>query len=801
MVNESEEIQFHYEPEKEFTLKGSINENKDFYNDSGDNLSDINNNKNKFENIKIIDNTQKNNYKFNNIDEKFKNNYILNNNNIHKIIQDNINENKSLINKGKNTKISNNNHFYSKINNYWAKREKINRIKMEKIKKEREQKLYGNLYKKPKINKHSQEIINRIKENLNSQFSEEEQLEDEINNNIPIKTEQRKIDFQNNNSYKNKNMKYINNNGNITTNSKTCKDFLIINSKDSYARLMKLKKDKKRGITPKAKNINLLSRKKNLNNYNNYKKENKINKILRINEIKNLKKINRLRKEQENERIQNLQNKENIEKIDLIENKTKAKEEISSLQINKDFILNQKKENNGNKGISIDLLNNNMKLISERIKLNRNNTLKSEPDFQNRNLKIESVREEDKMSNIMRQRKLLNEIYNNDKRIINHSYIQAFLTNETKKNEISNQRKIKKFYKNNQILTTKSFNDFNNLLFHRNLNIHKNINKKTKSKIHIINHFEDNKKSMNSKHYYTDNNIFHNNTFNNNRSLKYINLIQNKKLFKNNNQLQKFHKNMTYHTYNNENKENYKSFNNLNNMNIENYFNKFINRNNNDFNFLNKEKGYHAQNTFDESYQNNNLNKNTYINNVLQNKSIDDIFNELNNETLLKYRKENEQKLKELNQKIRNKRNLTKKLVNKINESNNYNKFDENIFRTINAQKIKNVLNSEGQKLENSLDYYNKELILNKKKRDFYLNEIYGSNSYNYKTNLIFKNNAIDNKNINNETNGINYNNNVINIYQYDDILNKKNIKMNKFDNEIVDNYIGPFKFQRNYKL
>ena len=167
----------------------------------------------------------------------------------------------------------------------------------------------------------------------------------------------------------------------------------------------------------------------------------------------------------------------------------------------------------------------------------------------------------------------------------------------------------------------------------------------------------------------------------------------------------------------------------------------------------------------------------------------------------MKYRKENEQKLKELNQKIRNKRNLTKKLVNKINESNNYNKFDENIFRTINAQKIKNVLNSEGQKLENSLDYYNKELILNKKKRDFYLNEIYGSNSYNYKTNLIFKNNAIDNKNINNETNGINYNNNVINIYQYDDILNKKNIKMNKFDNEIVDNYIGPFKFQRNYKL
>ena len=61
---------------------------------------------------------------------------------------------------------------------------------MQQIKKEREQKIYGELYPKPKISKNTKEIIQRLKER-NYELTEEDEYEEEINNNIPVKTKEK----------------------------------------------------------------------------------------------------------------------------------------------------------------------------------------------------------------------------------------------------------------------------------------------------------------------------------------------------------------------------------------------------------------------------------------------------------------------------------------------------------------------------------------------------------------------------------------------------------------------------------
>ena len=182
MVNELEEKEFPYYPSKNFTLKGSKNQFPSLQINKYNNLSEMNNNKVSFQNIHSY---------------IIKNNVKMNLNNYKKI-----NKKQKLINNNK----PNNIHIFSTINDYWEKREKENKIKMDIIKRERDEKKYGDIYPKPKINKNTEAIINRIKENINNKILEEEQIEDQINRNIPIRTEKRSTYFKNNyKTCKNKN--------------------------------------------------------------------------------------------------------------------------------------------------------------------------------------------------------------------------------------------------------------------------------------------------------------------------------------------------------------------------------------------------------------------------------------------------------------------------------------------------------------------------------------------------------------------------------------------------------------------
>ena len=153
-----------------------------------------------------------------------------------------------------------------------------------------------------------------------------------------------------------------------------------------------------------------------------------------------------------------------------------------------------------------------------------------------------------------------------------------------------------------------------------------------------------------------------------------------------------------------------------------------------------------------------NLNKSDkYQNILLQNESVNNIFNELDNDSLLKYREENAKKLYELNQKQYNKQNyLPNSLQNQVEESKNVgNQINNDIYRKINSQKLNTILNSEQQKIENNLEYYNKELKINQKKKELLLNKLFGSDytktrantNYDKDNDSNFINNVIDENN------------------------------------------------------
>jgi hypothetical protein len=150
-------------------------------------------------------------------------------------------------------------------------------------------------------------------------------------------------------------------------------------------------------------------------------------------------------------------------------------------------------------------------------------------------------------------------------------------------------------------------------------------------------------------------------------------------------------------------------------------------------------------------------NSDRYQNIILQNESINNIFNELDNDTLLKYREENAKKLYELNQKQYNKQNyMPISLQNQVEESKNVgNQINNDIYRKINSQKLNTILNSEQQKIENNLEYYNKELKINQKKKELLLNKLFGSDytktrantNYDKDNDSNFINNVIDENN------------------------------------------------------
>jgi hypothetical protein len=226
-----------------------------------------------------------------------------------------------------------------------------------------------------------------------------------------------------------------------------------------------------------------------------------------------------------------------------------------------------------------------------------------------------------------------------------------------------------------------------------------------------------------------------------------------------------------------------------------------------------------------------NLNKgDKYQNILLQNESVNNIFNELDNDSLLKYREENAKKLYELNQKQYNKQNyMPISLQNQVEESKNVgNQINNDIYRKINSQKLNTILNSEQQKIENNLEYYNKELKINQKKKELLLNKLFGSdyaktrvstnydkdNDSNFINNVIDENNSFGvNKYLVNDNNIRNYKikdsyekNRISNKYKFVynpyKVINGIKTEVEKeeiFNDENPPDIIGSFDFQRKH--
>ena len=709
--NELEEFEHPYELEYS-SLKSSKNESikVQHIKENNNNLLGINNNNNKYnyqnqnnENIINIPNDNNNIIKVlnnsNSLDNNInnENNYRLNDKvkkNIEKLL--NSNKHYNTINLNNKKKINPHNHpkqnninAYSSVNDYWEIREKKNRQKMAKIKKEREKKIYGELYPIPKINKNTQEIIERLRKREYDNIPLEDQEEEQVNNHIPKRTKQHNLfknDFFN---IKNK------------LNKSTPK----IRIKNNYDNSTKI--NIKRPKTPIPKTTKL--KKKKIKQKLNQKKEK-----LSAAEIKNLEKIMKLRKEEEDEKIKILEEKMKLENEYIREKIIEEDEENSPEKIEKnknvDNFTIDKKVNN--------YLNKSMNIISLRSK--------STKDWKNNN----------NINEIMTARKYLNDIYNRDKKIVNHSFIQLSSDNIIPKT--SNQKNIEIFYKNKseskirkeKPKTTPKINKSFNTINYYNQN-NSNIDNNNQSL------YDSKTKSLRYKHY-TEGGSYSYNLNNNNNS----NNMNNKNT--NNNFLEpdQINKNTLYFNPPKSQINTNNIINNNNNINVINNSIKEIQKNNNEPNLIyNKEYIYQnnqlnkIENELNEKSLLNqeilnkakNIENNTnseYENILLKNQSINNIFNEIDRETLLKYREENNQKLYELNQKKKNKTNIP---MYQFEESKDKaNQIDKDMYRKINMQKFKNIINGEQQKIENSLHYYNEELKINEKKKEILLNKMFG---------------------------------------------------------------------------
>ena len=702
----------------------------------------INNN---YDNYFMKTNNNDNNITFQMNNSKKSNNFVLDNH-IKKIIQETLNKNRFKNDKKKlNAK---NLYSFSPDNNYWERREIINKERFEKIKQEREQKMFGNVYPIPKINKNSKEIIRRLREKLNEKNVDEDQIEDQINRNIPIKTQQSHAYFRKDlnfsyidNKRSNNKLKY--NKRRLNTNNSN-KNNHLIDFKNSYVNLIKLKNNKKTK-TPKPKKsknktaINKIRNEKIQDSHNN-----------------NLEKIIRLRKCQNEERIRKFQENKKLIEASLNNN---------SLVIQK-FNLTSQIKNNKKLNISKGNLSNE----KENIKRNKNSYISN---------KIPSLTLEKDYSNLnnsKKQSKILNDITNT----------QSSTNYFNSKTDCYN--KIKEFYQKQ-----------NNKQIFSNLNKMPLPYKKVKKikKKRNCNLYNTNTRNMRYVHY-TENNYFLNKSnINNNPSLKYINSLIKDNSFNNNhsNQFYKVNNNSIYTNYSNSFLDNYQSIYGLNGT-IKNKINNFNNRY-----FIEKSKDnnyFYDKNYKTINYKKNQIN-NELGNNLIENKSNDNIYNRFNNESLNKFRYENQKNLNELNRNIskNNKKILPLSKQKQIEESKEYfnNNLNDIIFSRMDSKKVKNILYSQNKKIKNNLDFYNKEYEINQMKKKMLFEQTFG--------NLYFKNNLASNnsfsynnryliKNDNNNKNII-----VHNIkYNYGNNYQKENI----YEGENIDTF-GSFNFQRKYKF
>ena len=181
------------------------------------------------------------------------------------------------------------------------------------------------------------------------------------------------------------------------------------------------------------------------------------------------------------------------------------------------------------------------------------------------------------------------------------------------------------------------------------------------------------------------------------------------------------------------------------------------------------------------------VSKNEYINNK---------FNQLDKESLLKFREENLKKLEELRQKG-NKYDVNVNLKNMKEEEKN---IDNKINKKIYTMKYQSILGTTQQKIENNLELYNNELKMNNQKKKALLNKIYGND---YSKNILSE--EIDDSSI--------YNNEPlfeVDKYLIKDEQDKKENFTNKYFSSIINKeknnedseiIVGDFDFQRNHRF
>ena len=577
-----------------------------------------------------------------------------------KKLKDKVKKQNININKIAHRKNHNNINIYSKINNYWESRDKKNKLKMQQIKQEREQKIYGELSQKPKISKNSKIIIERLKER-SYELTEEDGYEDEINMNIPIRTREKNYFFKtvyysNKNKLKNRNRTKIN------------KSVSKINSYYEKNKLNKIQKSKKRAKTPK------ITRQKT-----NNKKSSKQKLNFSVADIKNL------------ELIKQLRNKEQDEKMKEINEKIKVEENENSLD---------KKENNEN---NAEFLNNNSYNMNKSMNV---------ISMRNCNMNL--------MNDIMKSRRFLNDLYNRDKKIINHS----FVLNSSSIPKTSTLNKIDKKIKNKSSSYNKNYKTINQKknLSTRSENINKrNINKNftgyglydPQSKSLKYRHFTEIPCSYNNINFNNEN-IKENQKKSNENLNKMIQSENNRVLEHNNNHINKEIKNNLYFKFDRDLNEKNEEINQIykNELKYKTNEIKKIEIELNERNKINKQL-IKESHTDDKDFQNI----------ILKNQSINNQLNKMNNEYLLKFREENLKRLSEIRKK-ENKYDSNIYLKLKNEEEKNV---DDLFNRKINAKKFKSIINNEQQNIENNLELYNNELKINQEKKKALLNKMFNN--------------------------------------------------------------------------
>ena len=578
-----------------------------------------------------------------------------------KKLKDKVKKQNININKNAHRKNHNNINIYSKINNYWESRDKKNKLKMQQIKQEREQKIYGELSQKPKISKNSKIIIERLKER-SYELTEEDGYEDEINMNIPIRTREKNYFFKtvyysNKNKIKNRNRTKIN------------KSVSKINSYYEKNKLNKIQKSKKRAKTPK------ITRQKT-----NNKKSSRRKLHFSLADIKNL------------ELIKQLRNKEQDKKMNEINEKIKVEENEISLD---------KKEKNEN---DAEFLNNNNNY-------NMNKSTNAMP-MRNYNMNL--------MNDIMTSRRFLNDLYNRDKKIINHS----FVLNSSSIPKTSTINEIDKKIKNKSSSYNKNYKTINQKknLSTRSENINKrNINKNftgyglydPQSKSLKYRHFTEIPCSYNNINFNNEN-IKENQKKSNENLNKMIQSENNRVLEHNNNHINKEIKNDLYFKFDRDLNEKNEEINQIykNQLKYKTNEIKKIEIELNERNKINKQL-IKESHTDDKDFQNI----------ILKNQSINNQLNKMNNEYLLKFREENLKRLSEIRKK-ENKYDSNIYLKLKNEEEKNV---DDLFNRKINAKKFKSIINNEQQNIENNLELYNNELKINQEKKKALLNKMFNN--------------------------------------------------------------------------